>query len=340
MARLLILIAILFGVGYALLRLITGGGGDEEVETVVAALTGSGYTLTIGETEVDDGRTRLTDVQLAGPAGPLAWQISAPTVLVERGEGGRVALDFASPVAFRYTVGSEARTATLTAPRLRVDLMTEETGAIRQATFSATDLAVTRHGGGDPLLAKSARLHLVRPAGVAVVPAGATVQVDLDDVTVPEQRDGPFGPLIDRIALTLTVDRALATLALGTELPAWQAAADGTLTVSSAEVDWGTLALKADGKLDIDPQYRPAGEFNIAITGVMAMLDAVHAVRRFDSGIRANAYATLLQEAATPPATPPHYVIRIADGNVTLVRPVGGLPAFRLGGVSPIATLP
>ncbi len=339
MARFLILIAVLFGLGFLVLRLLSGGGGDEQLEAVAAALTESGYELQVGETEVDDTRSRLTDVTLVGPTGPLAWRLSAPTVIVDRGDGGRIGLDFASPVTVGYTVGTEARTATVSGDRIRVDLVAGDDGAIRQLTFAGTALSIVRHGGGDPMLVKSARVVVTRPSAGGIIPAETTALVDIDDVTLPEQRDGPFGPLVDLVKGTVTFDRAVPTLALGTELPAWQSGG-GALSISDGELAWGTLSLKTEGDLSLDAQYRPSGEFSVEIADLMTVLDAVHAVRGSGDEGRAGAFATLLRETAIPPTPPPRYLVRLADGAVVLVRVDGALPDTRLGSVAPVAILP
>ena len=365
MSRLFLIGAVVAVVAIAAaLFLINGGGDDAEapvaadeapaaeiapaqqaraVDTANAAarfeewaepLRAVGLTVAGDRVVADGGGLTISGLDIAGPPDGLDWRWSAPSVrMAEAGDGG-FTLEPEGAQSLSFIVNGAVVTALINSETLRIDVTKGVDGAIR--TFNVVFVGLTMEAdGGRPITAASGELRMTFAVTGGVADT-EPISLRLDDLVLPGQSGGPLGATIRSINAALAFERSLADMAPGAALAAWLTGADG-LILRNLVIEWGLLQLTGNGAIGIDEMGRPAGLFEVEIVEVLNVLDAFHAVLRFDRDLLADIYAAILEEmGANPDAPRLPFTIVIGDGRIILRGGARGIGDLVLGTVSPL----
>lgn len=100
----------------------------------------------------------------------------------------------------------------------------------------------------------------------------------IEGLELPEDRAGPLGPLVARLAGETELSRISADLSgLGGQrrtVTAWRDGG-GKLLLRGLTVDWGPLLLFAEGALSLDGEMRPLGDIRTRVQGYREVLQAL-----------------------------------------------------------------
>ncbi|MDH3473676.1 MAG: DUF2125 domain-containing protein [Rhodospirillales bacterium] len=218
-----------------------------------------------------------------GMVSPQGWHWRGPEI------SGRAALwdplTIELELSGRHLVaprGAETPTeATLVQASARVHL--HKDGQVERATAESAAIEV-RSGQVALTAAKSAwQLGPLRPAQ-GETPQELLFAGELDDLVLPEDRAGPLGPQLRRLAVEALLVGRIPDQVPGQALAAGQRHfleqwrdGGGLLKLERVELSWGPLALEGDGALSLDRQLRPLGAFTATTKGLMETLDVLTA---------------------------------------------------------------
>jgi hypothetical protein len=258
---------------------------------------------------------RFGDPALASPQG---WRWRGPEI------SGRSALwdpfTIELEISGRHLVvprGTETPTeATLAQASARVHLRKD--GQVERATAESAAIEL-RSAQVVLTAARSAwRLGPLRPAQ-GETPQELLLAGELEDLVLPEDRAGPLGPQLRRLAV-----EALLIGRIPGQVPGQNQVADqrrlleqwrddgGLLKLERVELSWGPLDLEGDGALGLDRQLRPLGTFTATTKGLMETLDVLTAKGVLEPGRALPAKVGLLALGAR----------KDEEGNPVIVLPI------------------
>lgn len=290
-----------------------------------------------GETATTDGTaTVVAGLSIAGPPDAIAWQLVMSSARIEPDAEARTTLRPTGEATLDVTVAGVTTHRTITTSGMRIDTERDATGRATSLVVRARDL--TAAGGDAPLTFADGELRLALAAGEELVPARSTATIAVTGLVLPGQAGGPLGTTINALTAEITFDRGFGGWAIATALDAWRLPEPG-LTISNVQFVWGALDLAGNGHLTLDAEGRPTGTFEVEVADPLMVLDAFHAVLRFDRDLLADVYAALLEELGRDPAaTRLPFTVAIAEGNIILVGADRGIPDVVLGTVGPLFT--
>jgi hypothetical protein len=234
-----------------------------------------GYEVSYQEPEIGGFPFALT-ARLGDPAvaSPQGWHWRGPEI------SGRAVLwdpfTIELELSGRHLVvprGAETPTeVTLVQASARVHLRKD--GQVDRATAESAAIDVRKSAW---------RLGPLRPAR-GETPQELLLAGELEDLVLPEDRAGPLGPQLRRLAVEALLIGQIPDQVPGQTLVAdqrhfleqWREGG-GMLKLERVELSWGPLALEGDGALSLDRQLRPLGAFTATTKGLMETLDVLTA---------------------------------------------------------------
>ncbi len=185
---------------------------------------------------------------------------------------------------------AEARPFTLdriavTLPKTQLIEVERGGGAIELTLKDGIAHVVLIDGAPASLTLEAEGLTLVTPAGLFSLAAieglirrrtetGLALEIDGRDLALPAGVNPLLGREIAALGVTASVDEVLPKDLSGDALAAWSAAG-GVVEIERLEVEWGVVALTAEGTLTLDRERRPEAAFSAEIAGYGGLLDAL-----------------------------------------------------------------
>ncbi len=224
------------------------------------AVGGAPFTITV----------RLDDPSVTLPNG-LGWRAERLTARVGLFDRHHVTLS--APGRQILSFGPLA--AAVTAGAAQADLAFDESGRLRQVRVVAASVAVDGSGqpaaGLDTLALSASRLDPAAPltdqSAVLAFDAGAT------GLTLPEVPGLALGRRIASLAVAGRVLGPLPSAAPSPDALARWSAGGGTVAIDHLALDWGPMALEADGTVALDPALQPLAAFSARVRGYGQMMD-------------------------------------------------------------------
>jgi len=93
---------------------------------------------------------------------------------------------------------------------------------------------------------------------------GLTVTARTDNLTMPNEYAGPFGPHVQNVDASMRVMGPVPDPRLKESVEAWNASG-GTVEFDKFFLSWGALLLQSKGTLGLDDELQPEGAFSAAI---------------------------------------------------------------------------
>jgi hypothetical protein len=148
-------------------------------------------------------------------------------------------------------------------------------------TLAAAGITIV---GQVPLAIARASVRTTLPARrvVSHLESWLGASIALDGVTLPDAVP-PLGNTIDHVAATLTVKGSIANGPHRQALVDWRDEG-GTLEVEAFDLQWGKLALAAQGTLALDAALQPLGALTATIGGYAEIIDALVAADKLKAG--------------------------------------------------------
>ena len=231
----------------------------EGVEVSYGAVTVSGFPARL--------IAAVAQPALARPGHDLAWRWSADTLVAEARPWDlqriAVTLPMVQRVAYRQG-GDDERLVAVTVEAGVAHLVLAD-GRARSIAVEASGIAAETPRG--PLALDHLVASLEREAADRLA-----VSFDARRLTLNPGAGGPLGREIAALAAVATVLGALPEAPLRRALGDW-AEAGGTVEIHSLSLQWGALALEADGTLSLDNQLRPQAALSAEIAGYEGVLD-------------------------------------------------------------------
>jgi Uncharacterized protein conserved in bacteria (DUF2125) len=302
-----------------------------------ASLEALGLTVEHGEVSAEDGAMSVSDLVISGPANWLSWRWSIGEAQAAGGQDVVFDLTPAGAQTLSIVVGDQTFTFGVEARIADLSAREPNGGAGVTLSVSLRDVSLTGDDGTEPLALQRGEVQLNLVEGEDLISRGSTAAVDLGDLTLESLSGGALGNTVDRLVADLDFNDPVSGLAVGEALDMWLSGAGG-LGVRHLDLEWGALQLTGLGTLGLDGEGRPMGQLQVKIRDVLAVLDALHAVRRFDREFLADTYAKLLiasGDAETEGGLA--FTIEIAAGKVVLVGEPYGIENIELGTVARIA---
>ena len=160
-------------------------------------------------------------------------------------------------------------------------------------------------------------------------PQRIDIAVELSSVTLPVDRQEPFGRDLAYVAVATTLFGPVAGGEPGEVLRLWREGL-GRLDFRRADVRWGALDIKAEGDISLDDSYRPVGAFRTRSRNPAAVIDRLLALGLIERRQAATANLGLLalpRETDGEGETRVLLPVTLRDGLIFL----GPAPVARLG---------
>lgn len=254
----------------------------------------AGDAVALGEVSVSGFPLRF-DLALSAPTvgtrkdgKPLIWQ-GPPTTVTFRPwnfdrftfkAGGRHRIAHAEPDLPTPIVidAGEASGAGRIAPDGRLAVLDLAFRSVRLGTEQRPDMLRFERADSKVRLPAAAGLSdsraRVEPGDVL---DDAALHIEIADLTLPQEAEGPLGKKVELIALRLGVRGTVSNDAPDAALIAWRDSG-GTVEIYEQRVVWGELHIDASGTFALDAEMRPLGALTARITGYTQTLDALVAI--------------------------------------------------------------
>jgi hypothetical protein len=220
----------------------------------------------------------LTRVKWSDPRLPMAPQLEADEITAHLQLWQREHVIFDLPgrqSAVWRSAGVEHRNS-MTSERFRASLVTDGAGNWQRI---AADLGKPRlQGPAEGTLrgewaADKLLLHARRADNV---PPSLDLAVQVDQVTLPQQAETPFGRALRGLRLTGNLRGGFYGTAPEELLASWRDGG-GVLDLSAISLTWGELNISGTGTLALDRDFRPLGAMSGAATGALSVIDTLQA---------------------------------------------------------------
>jgi hypothetical protein len=177
------------------------------------------------------------------------------------------------------TKGGETRQADITAEAASGRVVLQSDGKVESAAVDLGRLQLSGDGI-EPvsLLRLTARLGPLRPA-VGDTLEEVDVVAEALGVQLPPGRGDLLGDEIARLSFDSTLVGGIPPGKPEVALPAWRDR-DGRWRFHRLALLWGPLDLQSSGRLELDEELRPAGEFQTELKGAGAIIDRLIATEK------------------------------------------------------------
>ncbi len=267
----LVAVAVLIPAGYTAYWFDVAASVRESIADWAEARRAEGFLVVHGEVAVSGfpGRliARVEAPAVARPDGKPAWWWRGDRLIAEAAPWAPTVITVILPrdMGLKYRRHDDDRevTATLESGTAWV---TQEGGVAQHITMEATGIdAMTPRGPA----------ALVRFDGEAWRGEGETIEIVFDArrLILTPDADGPLGREVTTVAAAATVTGALPETSDRAALAAWSKAG-GTVELRSLGVEWGGLAIEAEGTMTLDQMLRPQAALTARVAGYGDALDA------------------------------------------------------------------
>lgn len=312
-----------------------GGTSEAAFDAWAAGLAARGIQASAGRVRAAGDGLALEDLAIAHAGEGWLW--TADRVTATPAAGGRVTIAVAGTQTLTWRAGGVANTAEVGARSFRITSAPSEGGQGGSVLDAqAEGLVVRPPGGGDAIVARNARIQLVRAAGAGWVPDGSTVTAQVGDLVLPGFERSALGNRVDEIVVQVGLQRGLAGLDLDVEIPAWQASSTAIANVTAARVAWGLLNFRAVGTLGLDDAMRPRGTLNAQVSDVFPVVEALAAAGAVEARVAREFAAALFEGLASANREQLPFALRFNEGQIVLRDDDLDLPSIRLGTVGPL----
>jgi hypothetical protein len=267
----IVAVAVLIPAGYTAYWFMAAASVRESIADWAEARRAEGFLVVHGEVAISGfpGRlvARMEAPAVARPGGQPAWWWRGDRLIAEAAPWAPSIITVTLPtdMGLVYRRHGEERevTAILESGTAWVTL---DGGVARHITMEATGIdAMTPRGPA----------ALVRFEGEAWRGDGETIELVFDArrLTLTPDADGPLGREVATITAAATVTGALPEAPDRAALAAWSEAG-GTVELRSVGVEWGSLAIEAEGAMTLDQLLRPQAALTARVAGFGDALDA------------------------------------------------------------------
>jgi hypothetical protein len=266
-----IVVGVLIPAGYTGYWFLTAASMRDRISDWAEARRGEGFTVVHGEVAISGFPgsliARVEAPAMAQPDGDSPWWWHGDRVIAEilPWEPGMITVTLPKDMGLVYRRGDNDREVTATLESAMA-WMTHEGGAAKHVVFEATGIDVMTSRGP---------AALVRFEGEVWRGAGDVIEMVLDAhrLTLTPDADGPLGREVATIAAAATVNGALPEKPDRAALAAWSEAG-GTVELRSLGIEWGSLAIEAEGTMTVDQELRPQAALTARVAGFGDALDA------------------------------------------------------------------
>jgi hypothetical protein len=267
----IVAVAVLTPAGYAAYWYLAANSVRESIAGWAEARRAEGFLVVHGEVAISGfpGRliARVESPAVARPNGKPAWWWRGDRIIAEAAPWApnMITVTLPTDMALVYRRGGDDRevTAVLEAGAAWLTL---EGGVAQHIIIEATGIdAMTPRGPA----------ALVRFDGEAWRGDGETIEIVFDArrLTLTPDADGPLGREVATVTAVATVTGALPETSDRAALAAWSEAG-GTVELRSLGVEWGSLAIEAEGTMTLDQLLRPQAALTARVAGYGDALDA------------------------------------------------------------------
>ncbi len=291
-------------------------------------MNAAGFTVGTKNLASADGAVAVSDLDLTG----LGWHWWASSARINVASKDNFDITATGDQRLSFTFNGKAVERGLRADGVKIGLHVGNDGS-RINSFEFINLTIEGGGDAPPINLGSGGFRVVAQADDDLVPATSDAELRLNDLVIPAEAGNPLGSKLDSLSATLFFQRPLATADAGKALQPWMGQTEA-LGVRALSLKWGSLKLSGVGVVGLDEAGRPAGRFEVRIADVLAVLDSINALHRFDRNVLAAMYAKLLLDDAREGndlGLP--FTILVTNGSVTLSGQSHGLDDIALGTV-------
>ena len=311
------------------------------VEDWAAARRASGYEVSYGGVAISGfpGTATMTfdGLEVGKPSDSLAWNWTAERVRITLPARSKdPTLNLPGTQTLTYRIGDEIRTAQITARRFRLDLSTNDSGALDRLTLDISAFALLRQIEGPPVTARRVQIQVALGDGTGLLPLGTEAVMLFNTLVLPEHRNGPMGDTIDSLEARMRLLTKVSSVDLPVALEDWRKRG-GKLSILESHLRWAGLDARAKGTLQLDEAFRPTAGLSVQIANFTPTLEAFWAAGRFGTSVM-NAVDRVLEEIReVEDVSVVPYDIRIENGIIRVIDIFGRkVEGATLGTVHPV----
>ena len=269
------------------------------VEDWAAARRASGYEVSYGGVAISGfpGTATMTfdGLEVGKPSDSLAWNWTAERVRITLAARSKdPTLNLPGTQTLTYRIGDEIRTAQITARRFRLDLGTNDSGALDRLTLDISAFALLRQIEGPPVTARRVQIQVALGDGTGLLPLGTEAVMLFNTLKLPEHRNGPMGDTIDSLEARMRLLTKVSSVDLPVALEDWRKRG-GKLSILESHLRWAGLDARAKGTFQLDEAFRPTAGLSVQIANFTPTLEAFWAAGRFGTSVM-NAVDRALEE--------------------------------------------
>jgi hypothetical protein len=245
----------------------------------------AGWSVELGEPDIGGFPNRIEVLvqtpRLEGPAGRWRWTAPNIRAVAQPWSLGEISVFFPGIHVYATRKGDlwaefdQAEAEILVGSSAISDIV------VRLATINV------RLPDGAPLLAKKlvarVRDSVVIDPAADIPETGTSVAVDVRDILFPARWQPPLGRVMARLSVDAVVTgEATPDVTIADTLTRWRDGG-GAAEIKAFAVDWGALALRADGTFALDRKLQPQGAMMADIRGIDRTTDQLIAAGVIDA---------------------------------------------------------
>lgn len=310
----------------------------ERFDAWAKPLREAGLTLTARAIATQGDTLAVSDLTISGPDEVPGWRWTVQNAAVFDREPFH--LQAAGTTMVTLTTGADSELSwSGRVDAFGIAVQRDPRDVLSQSViFRVNGLSLAGPDGSAPLTLSDGQLRLFISGRTGLLPVGTRFTLRLTDMTVPAMANTTLGSKIKSFTAEFGLNQKLDGYGYREAIGLFDPRTNG-IRLGTIALDWGALRFIGNGELRLPRTGVLDGTFDVRLTDLPTLLDAIAAAGETDMKALAETYAAaLLEMGSDPEAGTVPFTLTVKEGAITLEGASRGLDDIPLGRAPTIVT--